>query len=124
MDKIRAAIDTNNQKFVSAFKKGDGAGIAAVYTENARILPPGGEMMQGRANIQTFWQGVIDSGVKEAILQTLDLEVGGENMAREIGQGTLLIQQGSETVTVNAKYVVIWKKEAGEWKWDVDIWNM
>lgn len=36
-----------------------------VYTRNARILPPGSEMVSGRENIKKFWQGAIDTlGVK------------------------------------------------------------
>src|SRR6266851_384332 len=91
MNKVREIIETNNRKFAQAFHWGDAAGIAALYSENASILPPGGEMTQGRANIQSFWQAVMDSGVKEAELETLDVEAGGDSLAREIGKYVLTI---------------------------------
>ena len=60
---------------------------------------------------------------KAGELKTLDVETGGDKMAREIGRYVLTIQQGSETTNIAGKYVVIWKQENGEWKLDVDIWN-
>ncbi len=123
MDNVHATIEANNQKFMNAFEQSNAAGVAALYTGNARILPPGSEMMQGRAAIQSFWQEVMDSGVKEAQLETLDIEVSGEDLAREIGRYVLTIQQGSETLKSSGKYVVIWKREGSDWKLDVDIWN-
>jgi uncharacterized protein (TIGR02246 family) len=123
MGNVRAAVEANNRKFEQAFHRGDAAGIAALYSGNARILPPGSEMMQGRAAIQAFWQAAMDLGIKEAELETLDVEEGGEQLAREIGRYVLTIQQGSETVKRPGKYVVVWKQEGGDWKLDVDIWN-
>jgi uncharacterized protein (TIGR02246 family) len=123
MGKVHATIEVNNRTFEQAFQRGDAAGVAALYSENASLLPPGSEMMQGRANIQSFWQAVMDSGVKEAELETLDIEAGGDSLAREIGRYLLTIQQGSETVKSPGKYVVIWKREGDDWKLDVDIWN-
>jgi uncharacterized protein (TIGR02246 family) len=123
MGKVHATIEVNNRTFEQAFQRGDAAGVAALYSENASLLPPGSEMMQGRANIQSFWQTVMDSGVKEAELETLDIEAGGDSLAREIGRYILTIQQGSETVKSPGKYVVIWKREGDDWKLDVDIWN-
>ena len=117
------AIEAGNRKFMEALCKGDAAGLARCYTEQARIIPPDSEMMQGRAAIQAFWQAVMNSGVTEVKLETLDLDSGGDELAREIGRFVLTIKQGSETVYSPGKYVVLWKLEAGSWKLDVDIWN-
>lgn len=120
---LRMAIEAANRNFMEAFRQGDAAGVASCYTEQARILPPGSEMLQGRAAIQSFWQAVIKSGVTEAKLETLDVEGREAGLVREIGQYVLTVQQGHETVYSPGKYVVIWKQEAGNWKLDVDIWN-
>ena len=40
-DNVKSDIDKANAKFVAAFNKGDGAAIAALYTENATALPAG-----------------------------------------------------------------------------------
>lgn len=93
-----------------------------VYTEDARILPPGTEMVSGRANIKNFWRSAMDSmGVKAVQLRTVDFEAAGDK-GFEIGRARLeLSAEGAPPVEV--KYVVLWKREGGEWKWHVDIWN-
>lgn len=92
-----------------------------VYTQDARILPPGAEMVSGRANIKKFWKSAIDSmGVKAVKLQTVDFEPVGDK-GFEIGRATLEFAAG--TPPVDVKYVVLWRRENGEWKWHVDMWS-
>ena len=93
-----------------------------VYTRNARILPPGAEMIAGLENIKNFWRSAIDSmGIKAVRLQTIDFESLGET-GFEIGRARLeFTAAGAQPVEV--KYVVLWKRENGEWKWHVDMWS-
>ena len=111
------------KRFAAAFNCGDAAGAVDGYTEDATILPPGSELIQGRQNIQRFWQGAMDAGIRAVDLETLDLRVSGD-MAREIGRATLTLgpEGGPETTDI-AKYVVVWERSAGNWRWGIDIWN-
>ena len=120
----RQAIEKANKEFLDALARGDGAGCAAVYAENARVLPPNSPMRIGRKSIQEFWQSAIDSGVKGASLTILDVEEHG-NTAIEIGAYTLDIRpQGGPAAKDQGKYVVIWKRQRdGSWKLAVDIYN-
>jgi len=119
---VLAAMRHTNETFCSeVVGKQDINGLNRVYTTNARILPPGTGMIEGREPIKAFWQGAIASlGLKSAKLTTVDAEAIGDRVF-EIGHAELLVG-GGETVTV--KYVVQWKQEDGHWKWHVDIWNM
>jgi ketosteroid isomerase-like protein len=96
------------------------AALDDVYTANARILPPGAEMVSGRENIKNFWKGAIESmNVSAVKLETVDFQALGDTRI-EIGRATLMFS-GAPDVTV--KYVVVWKQEDGTWKWHIDIWN-
>jgi ketosteroid isomerase-like protein len=96
------------------------AALDDVYTADARILPPGAEMVSGRENIKNFWKGAIESmNVSTVKLETVDFQALGDT-GIEIGRATLMFS-GAPDVTV--KYVVIWKQEDGKWKWHIDIWN-
>lgn len=117
---IRQQIDTNNAAFVAALRQGDSAGMAAVYTEDAQVLPPGAPVISGKAAIQHFWQGALEMGVGDGTLETLELEVQGDLVA-EVGQGVLKTKAGE--VIDTAKYIVLWKQENGAWKWHRDIYN-
>ncbi len=121
--KIRAAIEANNEKFMAAFAAGDAAAVAALYTADARLLPPNAEIMKGMEAIQAFWQGGMDMGIKEATLETVEVQARGD-IACEVGKYTLTIQPtADQTITDKGKYVVVWKDQDGSWKLDVDIWN-
>jgi ketosteroid isomerase-like protein len=114
-------IATANRTFEEAVLSRNIDALDAVYTADARILPPGGEMVSGRENIKTFWRGAIAAlNVGSVQLETVDFEASGET-GYEIGRATLNF--AGEGAPMVAKYVVVWKKEDGAWKWHVDIWN-
>jgi len=52
----KATIVKLNDAWAAAFNKGDASAVAAMYTEDAFVLPPGGEMVKGRAAIEAFWR--------------------------------------------------------------------
>ena len=114
----QAMRETNRVFEEEVVGKGDFSALERVYTKQARILPPGAEMIAGRDEIQAFWQqAAVAMGVKAIKLQTVSVEQVGD-MAFEIGRAEL---DAASPMTV--KYVVVWKREDGAWKWDVDIWN-
>ncbi len=121
---VRKAIEDAEATFTAAFNRGDAAGVAALYTENATLLPPNSEMIQGRQGIQDFWNGGLQMGLKDVTLTTVDVGGNGDT-AYSTGKYTLNIQpEGQEGMSDSGKYVVIWKRLAdGTWKYHVDIWN-
>jgi uncharacterized protein (TIGR02246 family) len=121
---IRRGTDETHRRFVDAFNRGDAAGAARqLYTRDARILPPGAEMVQGRDRIAEYWAAAAAApqmGVRRVELSTLDLQPLGGG-AYEIGRATLTLAGGQR---VTPKYVVVWEQEDGGWRRHVDIWNM
>lgn len=120
---VRPQIDAANLRFSERFNAGDFEGAAlGVYTADARVLPPGAAAIAGRAEIAAFWRAAAEAlGITEVRLTTLEYDVHGET-AHEIGRAELKVAGGTQEAV--GKYVVIWKREDGEWRWDVDIWNM
>lgn len=120
---VRSAIETNTKQFIEAFNKGDAATVANLYAMNARVMPPNSPMVQGRENVQKFWQGAISAGLKLVSLEIMDLEVHG-NTAIEVGRYVSTMPgTGGATVTDNGKYVVVWKREGRHWKLAIDTFN-
>ena len=123
-DSVKSTIDKGNAAFVTAFNKGDGAAIAALYTENATVLPAGAPAVKGRAAIQKLWQGFIDQGTKNVVVTTDSVESYGK-AAREIGHFSFDTPDAQKNmIHVEGKYVVVWKKAKDGWQLDTDIWNM
>ena len=117
---LTSAIAAANENFMATFKRGDAAGMAALYTENGQLLPPNSDFVTGRQAIQALWQSVMDMGIKDAKLETVEFEGHGDT-AIEVGKYTLSGEGGQ--VMDSGKFVVIWKQEGGQWKLHRDIWN-
>jgi ketosteroid isomerase-like protein len=119
---MRQGIDATNRGFEAAVRGGDPVAAAQeTYTADARILPPGAPMIEGRDAIAGFWTAAGQQlGITGVQLATLDLQPMGDG-AYEIGRATLSLASGQ---SVEAKYVVIWRQEEGKWRWHVDMWNM
>jgi uncharacterized protein (TIGR02246 family) len=117
---VRAAVAAANENFMAAFKKGDAAGMAALYTVNGQVLPPNGDFVTGKEAIQAFWQAIMDMGIKEAKLEIVEVEGHGDT-AIEVSKYTLQGDEGQ--VLDTGKYIVIWKQQDGDWRLHRDIFN-
>ena len=122
---VRQAIEALSKQYADAVNRGDAAAYAALYTEEARVLPPNGPMIIGREAIKNSHQSSIDAGIRHVLqLTTLEVRVV-RDLAYEIGEYTETIQpEEGEAIRDQGKYVVVWKRENGEWKLDVDTWNV
>ena len=124
-ESAREAITVAGAKFQEAFNRGDAAAVAQLYTPDGAVLPPDAPRADGREAIQRFWQGMIDAGLRELALQTMEVEEAG-NIAYEVGTGALKATTTSGTAqAISIKYVVVWRRgEDGIWRLHRDIWNM
>ena len=116
----RTRIEAANKAWMFAFKRTDAAGLANLYTNQGQLLPANSDFVKGTDAIRSFWQGAFDMGLKEAVLETLEVEVHGDT-AIETGQYRLLVGEGS--LADSGKYIVIWKDVGGAWKLHRDIWT-
>jgi ketosteroid isomerase-like protein len=121
-DAVRKSVEDGNRSFGSAVARKDYAGLAALYTESAKVLPPDGPIVSGRPAVEEFWRSAANAlGLTEATLKTVDLEVSGD-VACEVGEANLKVGGGAQMVTV--KYLVVWMKGSdGHWRLHRDIWN-
>jgi uncharacterized protein (TIGR02246 family) len=120
----RADITAVNRLFEEAVRKGDAERIAGLYTPDAMALPPDGPVVKGRDNIKQMWASAMKQmGLKDAKLDTLDLEIAGD-AAHEVGEATLRLEtEPGKRQTAVVKFVVVWKRLNGQWRIHRDIWN-
>lgn len=120
----KSSIEAASAAFEEAYNSGDAAALAALYTEDAVLLPPDVVRMDGRHAVQNFMQGAMDSGpgpLEDLRLETLEVEDSGD-LASEVGKFTVLGQDGAPAGT--GKYIVVWKKGSdGTWRLHRHIWN-
>jgi uncharacterized protein (TIGR02246 family) len=117
---VRSAIEAANKQFMQAVGRGDAGQLANLYTADAQLLPPGSPTVTGRQAIREYWQGGITAGLKSLVLTTVEVEAH-DGTAYEVGKYEIPGAGGKAADT--GKYVVIWKRDDGQWKLHRDIWN-
>ena len=117
----KAEIQKLNAQWVDLFNKGDFAGVAALYTTDAVVLPPDAGIVKGRTAIAAMWKDIATK-VTEPRLTVVEVKRLSPRTAREIGTFALKTK-GANPQQLSGKYVVIWEKVAGGWKLSTDIWN-
>jgi len=117
---IHSAIRNIVENFELTFARGDAADIADFYTDDGMLLPTGSDFVQGKRDIEEFWQVAIDMGIKNVKLDIVEVEQHGDT-AIEMSKYTL--SSADNHVMDQGKGIVIWKYEGGAWKLHRDIWN-
>jgi len=118
----KTAIQKLEDQWGAAFNKGDAAAVAAMYAEDAYVLPAGAPMVKGRTDIQNFW-GQAMQQLSDVKCTAVDVKPMGRKGAREIGTCTFKTK-GATPQDGALKYAVVWQKVDGQWMLNTDIWNM
>jgi uncharacterized protein (TIGR02246 family) len=120
----KAELQKDVDAWATAFNKGDGAAIAAMYTADADMLPDHGDLAHGRAAIEAMIKKMAESGTYQN-----DLKITVENV-RPLGPG-IASDIGTYTITPKSqpsqqevgKFASVVRKLGGKWLIQTDIWN-
>jgi uncharacterized protein (TIGR02246 family) len=115
----KAEIEAVNTQFMAFITAADSVGLANLYTPDAKFMMTGAPAISGTGNIQSTFHGIITSGISNATLKTVEVW-GTEDFITEEGEYSLF---AGETEADNGKYIVLWKKVDGKWKFLRDIFN-
>src|SRR5215469_1597013 len=114
---IQEAVQKAGEQWAAAYNKADAEPLAALYTEDAYLLPPGADIVRGRSAIEDFWRQHIGTDFKYT---TIDIKALGDKAAREIG--TVSFRTNDQQL-YQVKYAVVWVNNGGQWQLLQDIWN-
>jgi uncharacterized protein (TIGR02246 family) len=104
---------------MAAAANGDAVGVAALYTEDAQLLPPGGPEVTGRGAIEAFWAPALTGGA--VMLQTMEV-LPMTDGAAEVGH--FMIHATDGAMLDEGHYIVLWQQDAaGVWRLHRDIWT-
>ena len=121
MAQSKPMIQKLDDEWAAAFNKGDAAAVAAMYTDDAYVLPQGSDMVKGRGAIEAFWSKAMQQ-MSDVKCTALDVKRLGRRAAREVGTCTFKTK-GQPPQAGMIKYAVVWEKSGRTWKLLQDIWN-
>ncbi len=117
-----AGIETTTQAWGEAANTGDWAALGATYTADAVLLPPNEPAVQGRSDIQAWFEAL--PPVSDFNLKTVEIEGVGD-VAFVRGSYTLtMTPEGMDAVADTGKFLDVRHKQAdGSWLIHRDIFN-
>lgn len=119
-DEIQAAQD----RLAEAVAARDPERAAALYTEDARLMPQGGPTCAERSAIAGFFAGAFGNGIVGARFTTEEAD-GDDAQAVETGRYELYAGPpgGDRILAAEGRYLVVWRKRDGEWRMHRDMFN-
>jgi len=93
--------------------------LTMLYTSDARIMPPNGELSRGAEGVRANFGSMMDAGLGGQT-QIVEISMSGA-LAHKIG--TYQITAGDEVVDTG-KFIETWRRGTdGKWRISNDIWN-
>ena len=121
---LRSTIAAGNTAFNQAFNKGDAAAVTKLYTSDAKLLPPADKIVSGDKEIQAFWRSLIDAGVTDHKIETIQIEEAGDTAVvagkwQATGKGA----QGKAAIYKGSVMKVL-ERQGDTWKTSLHTWNI
>ena len=124
-DDAKSTVAKLNEAWQSAYKVADSDRLAALYAEDAVVMAPGGELLQGREAIRDFFAEDFKDFPKHS-LTTKSL--------RAEACETLLVDSGEyrydgintegKPVHTMGNYITTFKRTDGNWHTTIETWNV
>ncbi len=117
-----AAIEATVQTFVAGVLAGDAAMVAATYTEDAVLMPPGHPTVEGRAAIEEYFASW--PPVSELDCRIIEVSGSGDT-AYVVGRYTMTVpMEEGDPMMDEGKFFDVRKKTAdGSWLFHRDMFN-
>lgn len=114
-----------NRDFAAALNVQDAPAAAALYAEDAVLIPPGEPLVRGREAIEEYWRGAIESGgARDVSVETMDALSSG-SLGYETGSFVLTANgPDGEAVIDRGRYVELLRRQPDRrWLSTHGIWN-
>ncbi len=123
-DGFEEAVRAAARRFADAIRSGDSVAAAVGYAENARLLAPSATVIEGRAEIESFWRAGLEAGIRAVELESIGIDRHGA-FAVEIGHYAMHLRQpdGADVVDRGSYLLVHEPAAGGGWSWALEAFT-
>jgi ketosteroid isomerase-like protein len=125
-DNIRATMEAANKEWSAAYNSMNGKAFPALYTQDAILMPPGVQPINGSEAIGQFWTNLIKAGNrKNFAIEIASIQRDGK-YAYQTGHWTIdQVKDNGEVTKVGGSTVRIFEEQPdGKWLAKVHIYNV
>jgi ketosteroid isomerase-like protein len=113
-----AALATAAEGWEKAYNDKNPDALAALYADDAQLLPPGATEVSGRDAIRAYFVNDIEKHWARITIKSDANGVGGDWGWRSG------IWSAETMPMVTGKYIEVWHRSGDGWRLQKDIWNM
>jgi uncharacterized protein (TIGR02246 family) len=122
LEEDRAAIEASDKAWEEHALANDWAALAALYAEDAMYMAPGESPVEGRDNIQKWFESQPPTIACE--IRTVEIDGQGDFAFTRGTYTTTFSPEGMDPITDTGKYLAVCRKQAdGTWLISRDIYN-
>ena len=104
-----------------ALNAGDATALSALYADEARVLPPGGPALVGRAEIESYWKADIGTGGTTTTVTPTAATAQGDLLHVE---GTYDAKGKDGATLARGQYQQLWARTDGAWRVQHEFWRI
>ena len=122
----RAALREAMEAYHEAASTKDAQTVVSMYDNDAMMIPPNAERVEGIEGVRTYRFGFIENASVELDFEAMRIEIApGGDMAWTLAVANASFEgPDGEPGSDRIRDFHVWKKQAdGSWKVEVDIWN-
>lgn len=117
-------ISSANERWNEVFNQQDAQSLAGLYTPEATLVPPTGEVIRGRQAVEEFWSGLLDKGFTDHAIEIVRVQKR-EDLIYQVARWQARGPDGDGGMkTYDGHLVTILQRgENGSWSPELHIWN-
>ena len=118
---IDGVLENRTEVILSGIKSGDMSAVVELFTEEALYSPSGDSLLSDRDSLTAYWNSVLESPARDAVLEVVKVERLAPDAFVEIQRYEVFDADGNRLFGGYAS--LLWRKIDGRWLIASDISN-
>jgi uncharacterized protein (TIGR02246 family) len=116
-------IKRSSRELVAAEKRKDLETALSYYSDDIYFVPPGGQILHGKDEIEPFLASVIETPYTNRIEWVGFHFSDSGDLASSVARYNLTLEEGAIDVPLRGKFLAVWRKMKDRWIIEMECFN-